>query len=89
MIGCSLAVDVEISDVYRQAGIPQTPWFTIAVSAVVLLLILLTPRQSHNRIVFDRAQGTLRLVRVTLFGTSVRREEPLASIGSAKITGSS
>jgi len=58
------------------------------VSAIVLLLIVVAPLQWRNRIVFDRAQGIRRLVRVTLFGTSVRREAPLASIRSAKVTGS-
>jgi hypothetical protein len=93
LIGCSLASDLHDLEFYRQnlehLGFSQpTPWLTIVVSAIVLLLIVVAPLQWHNRIVFDRAQGTLRLVRVTLFGTSVRREEPLASIRSAEVTGS-
>ncbi len=55
---------------------------------ILATLALVAPFQWHHRIVFDRAQGTLRLVRVTLFGTSVRREERLASIRGAKVTGS-
>lgn len=89
MTGCSLWFDYTTSEPYREAGIiSPTPWLTIIVSAIALLLVVVAPLQWHNRIVFDRAQGTLRLVRVTLVGTSVRREEPLASIRSAKVTGS-
>ena len=55
---------------------------------MVLLLVVVAPLQWRNRIVFDRAHGSLRIIRVTLFGTSVRREEPLASVRCAKVTGS-
>ena len=95
LISCSLWFDVGMSDALSvmpnrsgESAIPYTPWFTIGASAIVLLLIVVAPLQWRNRIVFDQAHGTLRLIRVTLFGTSVRREEPLASIRCAKVTGS-
>src|ERR1700730_1510258 len=88
LISCSLVTDNINSEIYRQAGISQTPWGTIASGAITLLLVLVAPLQWHNRIVFDRAQGTLRWARVTLFGISVRRELALASIRGAKVAGS-
>lgn len=94
LIGCSLVFDRHDLDIYREHGLSQlgfsqpTPWLTIGTSAIILLLMVAAPLQWGNRIVFDRAQGTLRLMRVRLFGTSVRREEPLASIRCAKIIGS-
>jgi hypothetical protein len=88
LISCSLVTDNLNSEIYRQAGISQTPWGTIVSGAITLLLVLVAPLQWHNRIVFDKALGTLRVARVTLFGTSVRRELPLASIRGAKIVGS-
>jgi len=95
LIGCSLWLDVGMSDALSvmpnrsgESGIPHTPWFTIGASGMVLLLVVVAPLQWRNRIVFDRAHGSLRLIRVTLFGTSVRREEPLASVRCAKVTGS-
>src|SRR5215467_13334578 len=66
LIGCSLVMDFQNSDIYREAGIPQTPWLTIVVSTILVLLMVLAPIQWHHRIVFDRVQGTMRLVRVSL-----------------------
>ena len=61
--------------------------WTFFYGPMIVLPILLLLGQWRDRIVFDRVQGTLRLVRVSLFNTSVRREEPLASVRGAKITG--
>jgi hypothetical protein len=81
--GCliSLFVAIDVGNFRRPAVL------TFVYGPIVVVPILLLLAQFRDRIVFDRAQGTLRQVRVSLFRTFVRREEPLASVRRARITG--
>jgi hypothetical protein len=72
-------------------GKPTFPWVTTVAGLTVLLLLTMAALgRGRNQMVFDRALGTMRLLRIRLspLETSVCREEPLASIRGAKLTGS-
>jgi hypothetical protein len=60
---------------------------TLYVNLTVAGAILLLLGQRRNRIVIDRVQCRVRLVRISLFRTFVRREVPFVSVRRARITG--
>lgn len=89
MIGCGLLTDFINAAPYREAGLPHRPDTTIAFAIVTLLLALvLLLLSQHTEIVVDKSRGTLRLVSVRPFRTSVLREVALASVRRARIVGS-
>jgi|SRR5215831_15551881 len=63
----------------RQEGYHHA-WFSIGFSLISLLLLWGLLARTYSRIILDRTQGYLTLLKVRFAGESVIRQEPLASV---------
>ena len=83
----AVLISASVANDSRPYGDREREPGTLFVNLTVAVAILMLLAQRRNRIVVDRVQRRVRLVRISLFRTFVRREVPFVSVRRAKITG--
>ncbi|SRR5258708_30540531 len=70
---------------YLQEGAYRHVWFTTYCSVGTLAVLIWGALRSRSRIIFDRAEGYLSMLKVRWTGESLVRREPLRSVREAKV----
>jgi hypothetical protein len=60
-------------------------WFTIGFGTGALFCLLIALLQSHSRIIFDKAQGYLTIIKVRLVGKVMAEQAALSSVRGVRV----
>jgi len=70
---------------YIQEGAPRHVWFTVACVCLTMVVLVCMLFRSYSRVIFDRPQGYLSVLKVRWIGESLIRREPLRAVREVKV----
>jgi hypothetical protein len=70
---------------YIQEGAPRHIWFTVSCVCLTLVVLVAMLLRSYSRLIFDRPQGYLSILKVRWTGESLVRREPLRAVREVKV----